>query len=58
MAKRLFIAEKPSVAQEFAKIFGVNAKRGNGYPDLDERLVKILKESKSVFEIATDFKMK
>lgn len=27
-------------------------------PDLDERLIKILKESKNVFEITTDFKMK
>lgn len=31
MPKRLFIAEKPSVAQEFARILGVNARRGDGY---------------------------
>ena len=42
-----------SVRAEFGEI---DYKDNN--PDLDERLVKILKESKSVFEIATDFKMK
>lgn len=39
MSKRLFIAEKPSVAQEFAKIFGVNAKRGNGYLESGDTIV-------------------
>lgn len=39
MSKRLFIAEKPSVAQEFAKIFGLNAKRGNGYLESGDTIV-------------------
>lgn len=43
--------------------FSVRAELGeidykDNNPDLDERLVKILKESKSVFEITTDFKMR
>ncbi len=39
MAKRLFIAEKPSVAQEFARILGVNARRGDGYLESDDTVV-------------------
>ena len=31
MGKSLFIAEKPSVAQEFAKALKINAPRGDGY---------------------------
>lgn len=31
MGKELFIAEKPSVAREFAKTLGVNGNAGNGY---------------------------
>ena len=30
MGKHLFIAEKPSVAKEFAKVLGVNGNAGNG----------------------------
>lgn len=37
--KRLFIAEKPSVAQEFAKIFGVSGKRGDGYLESEDAIV-------------------
>lgn len=39
MSKRLFIAEKPSVAQEFAKIFGVRAKKGDGYLESPDTVV-------------------
>ncbi len=39
MAKRLFIAEKPSVAREFAKILKVDAKRGNGYLESEDTIV-------------------
>ena len=39
MAKRLFIAEKPSVAREFAKILKVDAKRGNGYLESEDAIV-------------------
>ncbi len=39
MAKRLFIAEKPSVAQEFARILGVNARRGDGYLESEDTVV-------------------
>ena len=39
MVKRLFIAEKPSVAQEFARILGVNARRGDGYLESDDTVV-------------------
>lgn len=31
MGKELFIAEKPSVAKEFAKVLGVSGNAGNGY---------------------------
>ena len=39
MAKRLFIAEKPSVAREFAKTLKVDAKRGNGYLESEDTIV-------------------
>lgn len=39
MAKRLFIAEKPSVAQEFARIMDVNARRGDGYLESEDTIV-------------------
>ena len=39
MAKRLFIAEKPSVAQEFARIMKVNGRRGDGYLESDDTIV-------------------
>lgn len=39
MAKRLFIAEKPSVAQEFARILKVNARRGDGYLESQDTIV-------------------
>ncbi len=39
MAKRLFIAEKPSVAQEFARILKVNARRGDGYLESENTIV-------------------
>ena len=31
MGKKLFIAEKPSVAQEFARVLKVNGRRGDGF---------------------------
>lgn len=37
--KSLFIAEKPSVAQEFAKALKYNMKRGDGYLECDEAIV-------------------
>ena len=36
MGKELFIAEKPSVAKEFAKTLGVNGNAGNGYLEILE----------------------
>ena len=39
MAKSLFIAEKPSVAQEFAKALKLNTKRRDGYLESDEAVV-------------------
>ena len=33
--KHLFIAEKPSVAQEFAKALKENMRRGDGYLESD-----------------------
>lgn len=39
MGKRLFIAEKPSVAQEFARILGVSARRGDGYLESKDTIV-------------------
>ena len=39
MAKSLFIAEKPSVAQEFAKALKLNTKRRDGYLESDEAIV-------------------
>jgi DNA topoisomerase-3 len=39
MGKDLFIAEKPSVAKEFAKTLGVNGNAGNGYLESADHVV-------------------
>lgn len=39
MAKSLYIAEKPSVAQEFAKALKLDMKRHDGYQESDEAIV-------------------
>ena len=39
MSKALFIAEKPSVAQEFAKALKMNAKKRDGYLESDKAIV-------------------
>ena len=39
MGKDLFIAEKPSVAKEFAKVLGVNGNGGKGYLESQEYVV-------------------
>ena len=39
MAKSLFIAEKPSVAQEFAKALKLKAGRRDGYLEAPEAIV-------------------
>ena len=38
MAKRLFIAEKPSVAQEFMKALGKTATKHDGYAETDDSI--------------------
>lgn len=39
MGKSLFIAEKPSVAREFARALKVNAKNGDGYMESPEAII-------------------
>ena len=39
MAKSLFIAEKPSVAQEFAKALKDNFRRGDGFLESEQHIV-------------------
>ncbi|MDD7404132.1 MAG: DNA topoisomerase [bacterium] len=39
MGKDLFIAEKPSVAKEFAKVLGVSGSAGKGYMESEEYIV-------------------
>ncbi|WP_411338250.1 DNA topoisomerase [Ruminococcus gauvreauii] len=39
MAKSLYIAEKPSVAQEFAKALKINARRNDGYLESEDAVV-------------------
>ncbi len=39
MGKRLFIAEKPSVAQEFARVLGINGRKQNGYLESEDAIV-------------------
>ena len=39
MGKSLFIAEKPSVAQEFAKVLKITGKRGDGYLESENAIV-------------------
>ena len=39
MGKAVYIAEKPSVAQEFAKALKLNTKRREGYLESDEAVI-------------------
>ena len=39
MGKQLFISEKPSVAQEFARVLGLTAKRQDGYLEGEDAIV-------------------
>ncbi|MBQ9562436.1 MAG: type IA DNA topoisomerase [Lachnospiraceae bacterium] len=39
MGKKLYISEKPSVAQEFARVLGISAKRQDGYMEGDDAIV-------------------
>ncbi len=39
MSKAVYIAEKPSVAQEFAKVLKINGKRLDGYIESDDAIV-------------------
>ena len=39
MSKSLYIAEKPSVAKEFAKVLGVSGRGGDGYLESDQAIV-------------------
>ncbi len=39
MSKSLYIAEKPSVAQEFAKALHLNTRRGDGYLEAEDAIV-------------------
>ena len=39
MGKSLFIAEKPSVAQEFARVLGVSGSAGKGYLESEQYVV-------------------
>ena len=39
MGKRLFIAEKPSVAKEFAKVLGINGAGKDGFIESEQGIV-------------------
>ena len=39
MGKSVYIAEKPSVAQEFAKALKLNTRKKDGYLESDEAIV-------------------
>ena len=39
MGKSLFIAEKPSVAQEFAKALKINGRKHDGYIESESAIV-------------------
>ena len=39
MGKAVYIAEKPSVAQEFAKALKLNVRRGDGYLEAENAIV-------------------
>ena len=39
MGKRVYIAEKPSVAREFAKALKLNTKNGDGFMEADNAIV-------------------
>ena len=39
MSKKVIIAEKPSVAREFAKVLGINGVNNNGYIESEDYIV-------------------
>ena len=39
MGKSLFIAEKPSVAQEFARVLKISGKKGDGFIESETAVV-------------------
>ena len=39
MGKKVIIAEKPSVAREFAKVLNISGRNGNGFIESDEYIV-------------------
>lgn len=41
MKKQLYIAEKPSVAQEFAKALKLKTRRADGYLESDEAVITL-----------------
>lgn len=45
MGKSVYIAEKPSVAQEFAKALKLNTKRRDGYLESDEAIGHLVRRS-------------
>lgn len=51
MNKSLYIAEKPSVAQEFAKALKLNMARKDGYLESDEAIRDLVRGSSGNHEL-------
>ena len=58
MAKKLFIAEKPSVAQEFAKALKYQMSRRDGYLESEEAIVTWLRWSSGYDELSEVYDIK
>lgn len=52
MGKNLFIAEKPSVAKEFAKVLNVNGNASKGYLESDNSVVTWWRRSSCYDELS------
>ena len=51
MSKSLYIAEKPSVAQQFADALKIRGRRGDGYIESDEAIVHLVRGTSGDHEL-------
>ncbi len=52
MSKSLYIAEKPSVAQEFAKAMKENFRRGDGYLESEHAVGDLVRRAPDYHELS------
>ena len=52
MGKSLYIAEKPSVAQEFAKALKINGQRRDGYLESEDSVADLVRRASGHYELS------